>query len=725
MDFVVPFQDPGQNLECYRAKFDEQLSLYVVSTLVLPPDAPKVWAVLKPSHLGTPKSKYADEYSEEPFPENLTYDPYWEDQSQYDLGLFAVRDPYLSDPTHNISVLQAQLQNGCEIDLKVLNDLLKPQSFNWADELDDLETSALQTSGVTPSAQQDGNSQQRVVELLKRETFDWCEEFEEESAESTSTPSVILFSQKSAPASQPPLASLELKIPPQLPSEEGEAHPEEERSEGGSDLEEGASGMSHDTLTSDGSRRFQESDTSPEPMSSPTREPSSDAKTLEPDVNTGSSGQGGPAPANAEASEEVESTESSSQASQEPRAGRSRTERQLSPQEVDEILQRDSFDWADECDIETGPPLQDFPVTPGSDELSSEEYADGAQRECGSPTPSETSQENSPTEFHEKLWNDTAFMDADCEYSWQSSRFNDCPDIHHFNWLGYPVMSRSDTPPEVSLFIILVGAKACLVEDYDDLSRQGVILRQAMKYIDPVIFDGEWWALEFRGHSLMKAITGSVHTFYTEQGTWANDLACTRDSLGWYDPMNPVAYLRQRAMPFNGWFETRYGPTRQDFFDQAKRMYVFHRKRRSDQHKTAHYKRSPLSASISAETGEVSYGAPEWERFVCGKYQFLAHPGDVRRYDPSSFYDIRLAGSSSSQQDRDSKDKYDNRLNASNAFVPRPSTSAPIRQIARSNGQSSSPRKDSWREKYGLPDTPNVTVPRPSTPTPDTGRPVD
>ncbi|EER38304.1 conserved hypothetical protein [Histoplasma capsulatum H143] len=136
------------------------------------------------------------------------------------------------------------------------------------------------------------------------------------------------------------------------------------------------------------------------------------------------------------------------------------------------------------------------------------------------------------------------------EMTRQIDLVKNCPNIHHFNWLGNAVMERSYTSPEVSLFVIVSPPKPLFSER---LMRQAVTLWQAMKFVDPILYRGDWKDLKFSGRELLKAITGQTFQFYTPAGTWQHDTPHPDIQQPIVDPSNPQFYASEKGLPLNGW----------------------------------------------------------------------------------------------------------------------------------------------------------------------------
>jgi hypothetical protein len=209
---------------------------------------------------------------------------------------------------------------------------------------------------------------------------------------------------------------------------------------------------------------------------------------------------------------------------------------------------------------------------------------------------------------------------ADGEISRQAHILEHHPHLHHINWMGEAAMEPCHTSPEESLFVILTGPKACLWES----SREGVVLRQALRHIDPVIYDGDLEVLaNNNGHTLLEAITGNTFPFYPAVGSWQYDDSiqeADRDER-LYDPMDPSMYVNNQAIPFNGWFQTNISPSRWQFWNASEARSPGGRRTRRGRQP---FRRSPLQQYTIAESDEVN---DDQERVlvVQGKTQYLSY----------------------------------------------------------------------------------------------------
>ncbi|QSS58646.1 hypothetical protein I7I51_08074 [Histoplasma capsulatum] len=119
-----------------------------------------------------------------------------------------------------------------------------------------------------------------------------------------------------------------------------------------------------------------------------------------------------------------------------------------------------------------------------------------------------------------------------------------------FNWADDVEDSVDHTSPEVSLFVIVSPPKPLFS---GRLMRQAVTLWQAMKFVDPILYRGDWEDLKFSGRELLKAITGQAFQFYTPAGTWQHDTHQPDIQQPIVDPSNPQFYASEKGLPLNGW----------------------------------------------------------------------------------------------------------------------------------------------------------------------------
>jgi hypothetical protein len=109
------------------------------------------------------------------------------------------------------------------------------------------------------------------------------------------------------------------------------------------------------------------------------------------------------------------------------------------------------------------------------------------------------------------------------EYEYRAIVGSHDENIHHWNWFGCPVYTRSTTPPPVSLAFIQAEPKA--PKGNDEL-RVNSILNRAIRYIDPVIIvlDREnEGILQTHGTAMVEACHDNTYTHYSLYGNWMTD----------------------------------------------------------------------------------------------------------------------------------------------------------------------------------------------------------
>ncbi|KAF3483111.1 uncharacterized protein GIQ15_02435 [Arthroderma uncinatum] len=178
------------------------------------------------------------------------------------------------------------------------------------------------------------------------------------------------------------------------------------------------------------------------------------------------------------------------------------------------------------------------------------------------------------------------------ELRWRDYLTEYYPQIHHFNFFGDAIVYRSCTPPEVSLFALMCGPKPW----HYDVSSRAVAVRQALKFVDPVLYTGSLRDISsYSGHRLIKAITGNVHQFYTEHGCWVHDIVKWAQERPILDPTDSESYYSETWLPVNGWLKVHWRvPSRYEYLAGAGTSKPERKVR------LARMPKSPLSKSMSA-----------------------------------------------------------------------------------------------------------------------------
>ncbi|MCJ1427693.1 hypothetical protein MMC29_005598 [Sticta canariensis] len=150
--------------------------------------------------------------------------------------------------------------------------------------------------------------------------------------------------------------------------------------------------------------------------------------------------------------------------------------------------------------------------------------------------------------------------DRSCDWFWDNGRpsetksapsvqaeadENELP-FHHVNFLGHPVYHKSSTPAAVSLWLVYTSGGN---HPFHPFSRQGVIMSQATKLIDPFVYFGPEDLLAHSGTELRNAVVGLVERLYSEEGTWPEDEDDENDEL----LRNPEDWIR-KCVKNNGTF---------------------------------------------------------------------------------------------------------------------------------------------------------------------------
>lgn len=100
---------------------------------------------------------------------------------------------------------------------------------------------------------------------------------------------------------------------------------------------------------------------------------------------------------------------------------------------------------------------------------------------------------------------------------------------HHVNFLGEPCVTRSDTSPEDSFWVVITSNNRF---HHETFSRQGVIIAQANKLVDPFEYDPAACDLsQLAGSKLRDAVVGKVRKVYLDCGTWVDDVYSTKDHV--------------------------------------------------------------------------------------------------------------------------------------------------------------------------------------------------
>ncbi|KAK2737418.1 hypothetical protein FQN57_007508 [Myotisia sp. PD_48] len=256
---------------------------------------------------------------------------------------------------------------------------------------------------------------------------------------------------------------------------------------------------------------------------------------------------------------------------------------------LDHLLKREPFDWADkpeEFEARTPSPSPSDPAPPSTQVSESEPSTLPLPSYSGTlfvvscpPASSEArpyqedafglvsgSESLGPGPECSYLRPDNLFEPVGYETSWQDQLVASTPDLHHINWFGNPVTERSYTPAEVSLYIICSAPKPWT----NECSPRATCLRQAMKFVDPVLYQGEYKDLvsENKGLAYIRDVAGCVQQFYTARGSWMQDTSYeSKQEMPLCDPADPYAYHTQPWVPVNGYMKAlSHVPVRWEYY---------------------------------------------------------------------------------------------------------------------------------------------------------------
>ena len=121
--------------------------------------------------------------------------------------------------------------------------------------------------------------------------------------------------------------------------------------------------------------------------------------------------------------------------------------------------------------------------------------------------------------------------------------------VHHFSYFGHAVKTKSDTPPAVSLTIILGTPNYQHADPVPGRNlHKALLIWSAMLYVDPVVFRGESNVLSLKGSELQNAATGSCAKPYSDYGLWQKDQYGEEEDHPEWDPLRPQQYEAQEVV---------------------------------------------------------------------------------------------------------------------------------------------------------------------------------
>lgn len=173
------------------------------------------------------------------------------------------------------------------------------------------------------------------------------------------------------------------------------------------------------------------------------------------------------------------------------------------------------------------------------------------------------------------------------------------PWIHHINWIGCGVLHKIATPPSVSLTVLMIGAKGFSRETE---LRQALLLQEAMKFVDPIIYFGPAEPLiSLKGSALEKAVIGLCRKYYSCFGLAKSDVYKEGEDRPMFDHMSIVEPISDRFI-FNGWYWNRGVPLRRDYVQLDRSLQKMRRKsKRVEARHERLPKKSPLLQYMTSD----------------------------------------------------------------------------------------------------------------------------
>lgn len=145
------------------------------------------------------------------------------------------------------------------------------------------------------------------------------------------------------------------------------------------------------------------------------------------------------------------------------------------------------------------------------------------------------------------------------------------PPVHHLSFFGSPVYGKSDTPPSVSLAIILGRSRFLPVDNLVETGnlRIGCIVKNASSYLDPVVFRGNHEDLLCcSGTQLEERAIGACTKVYSDYGNWMRDVYSSDEDVPEIDALDEDQYHTD-DLYFNGFMINSICPSHDEIFQEA------------------------------------------------------------------------------------------------------------------------------------------------------------
>lgn len=153
--------------------------------------------------------------------------------------------------------------------------------------------------------------------------------------------------------------------------------------------------------------------------------------------------------------------------------------------------------------------------------------------------------------------------------------------VHHFNWEGRPVCTRSNTPPEHSLFVLMCLPRVVPRGASNELWHK-IIMRCAMVYVDPVVIYNEGADIPKSPRMLLRYAKNRTVKFYTRHGSWYQSKKERKDIL---DDEGDVEFYMDRDLGVgNGFVECSAVKSRHQRFKEEEALQSLADKRKRKKH---------------------------------------------------------------------------------------------------------------------------------------------
>lgn len=215
----------------------------------------------------------------------------------------------------------------------------------------------------------------------------------------------------------------------------------------------------------------------------------------------------------------------------------------------------------------------------------------------------------------------------------QTVQQNNVQELHHLNFLGHHVSCKSATDPALSFTILMQHFKYDLVvmngtslKRFSPVTRylstnamgysmrECVMMSNAWKYIDPVIFYGSRYASKLlSGSNLRNEAIGQTSKFYAACGTWSDDIYDEDEDFPKTDCQDCKSYPLGCTV-LNGADNNTSQPSRYDIWlgsDEAQKHFEHERRKISRKRRNRLSRQSSLRKSFTPESMHEEHAGAE------------------------------------------------------------------------------------------------------------------